>query len=208
MKHIFRILSVALIAGSMMLVSCEKENNNDNNNTPTQGNNSNNNNNNPNNPNPPASTIAQGRIGNGSYVDYNGNTQSGYYGFDVNNDGVLEFSLTTGYDYETYEPIEKGCINFVESTGSNVWTMGEASGWDWAKNLAVGTTVNENGGYYAYGDATIPTASIGYVGLRVKLADGIHYAWARYSWDGTAATWTSLYYNTTVGAAITVGQTE
>lgn len=188
-------------AATLMLLAvtgCQKDDTSDTDNTPAGG-------------STPESTIAQAVIGTGSFGDF-----EQVPGMDFNGDGVLEYRIMD-------EEFSGSTLRFDEydaEQGTNVVTVAEAGVGgqylhDHIVNLANGATVGPDmspNGYYGLGDAYFfePSAGTYYVGLRVRLSDGLHYGWAKVNMTGQDeffnATWVEAYYNKTVGATIKVGQ--
>lgn len=158
-------------------------------------------------PRPVASTIVRGSI----------TTVDDVYGIDLDNDGVLDFSI-----HDSFYPanIAGGNLSFVyEVDGRNIvvkgtFTTGE---WDIMKTLAENTVINAESNFASEGDASFDVIGLvpcsRYVGLRIKLEDGLHYGWARAEITGDdadpdqfSAEWVECYYNATAGASIAAGQ--
>lgn len=157
--------------------------------------------------------IAQGRIGGGNYIDYEGTSIPDAVGLDFNCDNQLEYSFSYGVG-ENGESIENGGIVFNWSEGgTNVATISQEE-WDRIKNLTEGTQVGPSTGWYAAGDAylNINNGAAQYVGFRFKLGNNLHFGWARVSVVANddpetpyIATWHEIYYQSSPNTAIGVG---
>ena len=160
-----------------------------------------------------SSSIAQAVIGTGSFGAFND-----VPGMDFNGDGVLEYRIMD-------EEFSGSTLRFDEmdaEQGTNVVTVAEAGAGgqylhDHIVNLAANAVIGPNmdpNGYYGLGDAYFfePTVGTWYVGLRVKLSDGIHYGWAKVNMTKVDeffnANWVEAYYNKTAGATIKAGQKQ
>ena len=200
-----KILYFAVALMMLTAVSCSKEEATNNTNTAT--NNGGGNNGGGGTP-APVSTIAMAAIGNGTF-----DALEDVLGIDFNGDGTLEYRLT-------YSEFENSGLTFDQynaETGTNVVTVSEQE-WDHIATLAQDKEIGNNmtpNGYFSYGDASFVYNIVPgtfYVGLRVKLADGIHYGWAKATVAEVSgslkATWEEAYYNKTVNASIKAGQKQ
>ena len=201
MKNIFKLMGLALLAGTLMLASCEKDPANPNDdNTPGDSINDGGNEN-------PSSTIVKGTIAQGEWQKT----------LDFNNDGTYEYHLSTGYDMTGKSTLYGGVM--IDVNGCNIWTMSAGyptEGWDQIKSLTEGTEVGTNGVYGSEGDAYIQSnqGTTQYVGFKLKIGANTHYGWGKVSiTSGTdgydyTANWEEIYYNSTPNAAIKVGQRQ
>lgn len=163
--------------------------------------------------------IVPGTIGNGTFVDYEGN-ESTAYGLDFNNDGDLEFVITTtGFDVD----FTNCYLQYTWSeNGNNIWTSGsmETEGWDEVYPLTANTVIDAQGNWEAQGDAYLvsmfestpflPLNTESYIGFKIKIGNAIHYGWAKVQLTGDAATgftanWISCAYENTPQTAILAG---
>ena len=146
--------------------------------------------------------ITQGTIGNGNYIDWEGNTHENSYGLDFNNDGILEFEIHDG----TYA---MDGLNYPGGGETNN-VMADPEMWDFYATLSENDNIGPDGAWTGYGDAmlsyegNIPPSF--YVGFRIKYEDGMHYGWAKVSFANNTATWIECYYNATPNTAIKAGQ--
>lgn len=163
--------------------------------------------------NTPTSSIAKAVLGRGTFGAFDN-----VLGIDFDGDGVLEYRIMD-------DEFSGSTLRFDEynaEQGTNVVTEAEAGVGgqylqDHIVNIAANAVIGSNmapHGYYAFGDAYFFEPSVGtwYVGLRVKLADGIHYAWAKVNMtrqdEFYNANWVEVYYNKNVGETIKAGQKE
>lgn len=163
--------------------------------------------------------IAQGRIGEGSFRSFDGSV-SQCYGLDFNNDGELEFAITsTGFDVT----FENCYITFTWSeNGSCIWTVGSMSTGDWdaVYSVPLNTPIGPNSNWASQGDAMIinmynrtswlPINQDAYIGFRILLNGNVHYGWAKVRVTGDAtsgyvATWQQCAYATTPNTPIMAG---
>lgn len=72
-------------------------------------------------------------------------------GLDFNNDGTVEFSISSGNGTNDY------IIYYDINTDNNVWTIGnlETGSWDLPSNLALGTEIGSTANWEAQGDASM-----------------------------------------------------
>ncbi|MBQ6046737.1 MAG: fibronectin type III domain-containing protein [Bacteroidales bacterium] len=157
--------------------------------------------------------VTQGAIRTGE-ITIAGSTTSDAYGLDFDNDGVLEIRIM---DFTGSPTVYNGYFAYNwEDGGTNI--IADENVWDYVGVLESGVTVGSASSslFAGYGDAsfdTYGTIALGthYLGLRIKLTDGVHYAWAEYTMtqegDDYRATWNSCYYEATVGADIVTGNT-
>jgi len=156
--------------------------------------------------------ITQGRIGTGNITIW-GTDWNDVYGLDFDNDGTLEIRIS---DFESTPTIYNGAFSYdYADNGTNI--LADENGWDYVGVLDAGVTVGSAStslfaGYGdAYFDGTNITLGTHYLGLRISLADGVHYGWAEYTMTQEGgdyrATFNSCYYNATVGADIVTGDT-
>ena len=156
--------------------------------------------------------ITQGRIGNGDITIY-GTEWNDVYGLDIDNDGILEIRIS---DFESTPTIYNGAFSYdYEDNGTNI--LADENMWDYVAVLDAGVTVGAgNSSLFAgYGDAYFDGSNISvgthYLAFRIKLDDGLHYAWAEYTMTEESgnyrATFNACYYNATVGADIVTGDT-
>lgn len=149
--------------------------------------------------------VTQGRIGNGTYVDYS-NMSHEAYGIDFNNDGNLEFRIR---DFESDVTYGNGMVDYVYSdNGNNI--VADAEMWDYMGMLEAGTAIGPSSNFAGYGDAYFNTyAEIPpsfYVGFRVVIGNGVHYGWALVNYSNNNASWVKCYYNATPNSPINAGQ--
>ena len=207
-KNIDIMKKILYFAATLMMfaaVSCSKDE--------TTPNNTTTNNNGGGNTPAPTSTIAKATIGNGTFGAF-----ENVPGIDFDGDGLLEYRIMD-------DEFSGSTLRFDEYNaehGTNVVTEAEAGVGgqylqDHIVNIAANAVIGPNmapNGYYAYGDAYFfePTVGTWYVGLRVKLADGIHYGWAKVNMtmqdEFYNANWVEVYYNKKVGETIKAGQKE
>lgn len=150
--------------------------------------------------------VTQGTVGTADYTDWNGQTKQ-VFGLDFNNDGVNEFQLSNGYD-QSGNAITNGTISWTwAENGSSVLTVNGQ--WDEIDMLNQGVTIDASKSFEGEGDASFyRTSSIlpdFYIGFRILLADGLHYGYAHVMFQNATLTFRDIYYNATVGAAITTG---
>ena len=156
--------------------------------------------------------VTQGRVGTGDITIY-GTDWTDVYGLDFDNDGTLEIRIS---DFESTPTIYNGAFSYgYEDDGTNI--LADENVWDYVGVLDAGVTVGAASAslFAGYGDAYFDGTSITlgthYLGLRIKLADGLHYGWAEFTMtqegDDYRATFNSCYYNATVGADIVTGDT-
>lgn len=154
--------------------------------------------------------VTQGRVGNGNITIY-GTPWNNVYGLDFDNDGTLEIRIS---DFESTPTIYNGAFSYnYEDNGTNI--LADANMWDYVGVLDAGVTVGAaNASLFAgYGDAYFDgsniTTGVHYMGFRIKLSDGIHYGYAKYTMTQEGgnyrATFNNCYYNATAGASIVTG---
>lgn len=149
--------------------------------------------------------VTQGRIGNGTYVDYS-NMSHEAYGIDFNNDGNLEFRIR---DFESDVNYANGMVDYVYSdNGNNI--VADEEMWNYMGMLQAGTVIGPNSNFAGYGDAYFNTygeiPSSFYVGFRVVIGNAVHYGWALVNYSNNNATWVKCYYNATANTPINAGQ--
>lgn len=149
--------------------------------------------------------VTQGRIGNGTFVDYSGMSHEAY-GIDFNNDGNLEFRIR---DFESSTTYGNGMVDYVYSeNGNNI--VADAEMWDYMGMLQAGTAIGPNSNFAGYGDAYFNTygdiPATFYIGFRVVIGSGVHYGWALVNYSNNNATWVKCYYNATPNTPINAGQ--
>ncbi|MBP5759559.1 MAG: hypothetical protein J6W45_09180, partial [Bacteroidales bacterium] len=142
--------------------------------------------------------IRQGVIGNGVFEDSDGNPST-VYGLDFNDDGHLEFKLSTysiTNDYIIY--------NWTDG-GNNV--CNSSMGWDYAAALSQGTAIGPSSNWEGQGDCMVNSTypSQYFLGFRIRLDDGVHYGWAMVNVSSTELNWVKIYYQATPGMAINAG---
>ena len=155
--------------------------------------------------------VTQGRIGNGN-ITISGTPWTDVYGLDFNNDGVLEIRIS---DFSGDPSVYNGYFSYNwEDGGTNI--LADENVWDYVGVLEGGVTIGAASAslFAGYGDAAFDsygTIALGthYLGFRIKLADGVHYGYAKYTMAQEGgdyrATFTNCYYNATVGAGIVTG---
>ncbi len=186
MKSKLKPLLIAMLA-TVMVACGEKDNDGQ---TPNDNNNGNN----------QTSTIAVGRIGNGSITigDY---PNPNAYGIDFDKDGVLEFSINGEGDntYLAYQWTEGG-NNIVAST----------SAWDYLAPLAQNTVIGPQSNFAGQGDAMLEDFNSlpekFYVGCRFVLSDGVHYGWISVRRQNGTLNWEKCAYNTNKNESIEAGR--
>ena len=157
--------------------------------------------------------VRQGRVGNGNITIY-GTQWNDVYGLDFDNDGVLEIRIR---DFDGSPTIYNGEFGYdYEDGGTNI--LAYANMWDYVGVLGEGVTVGASSAslFAGYGDAYFDGSNIStgvhYLGFRIKLSDGIHYGYAKYTMTQEGgnyrATFNNCYYNATVGASIVTGEEE
>ncbi|MCR4829733.1 MAG: hypothetical protein K5864_09790 [Bacteroidales bacterium] len=132
--------------------------------------------------------MAQGTIGNGTFVTFDGQSVNAY-GIDFNKDGQLEFRISGNGEY----------VDYVWSEGGpNI--VNNAEMWDLIEPLEKGDQVYSGCHWDGQGDAMLPEVSTlpekFYVGFRFLLSDGIHYGWAKVEYDDGQLEWSKCAYNT------------
>lgn len=147
--------------------------------------------------------VTQGAVRNGNITIY-GSSYTDVYGLDFNNDGTLEFKITD------YGDVANAYLSYDWSEGGNNIVASDA-GWDYIATLAEGTTINASSNFAGYGDGFFAEASsltgTFYVGLRFRLADGVHFGWAKVNASQGSLSWNECYYNASPNAPINAGQT-
>ncbi len=134
-------------------------------------------------------------------------------GLDFNNDGTVEFSISSGNGTNDY------IIYYDINTDNNVWTIGnlETGSWDLPSNLALGTEIGSTANWEAQGDASmidwqtsssvIPTNTDCYIGLKFLLGANTHYGWAKVrTADGETFDWLQIAYESTPNTSINAGE--
>ena len=150
--------------------------------------------------------VRQGSVTTGSFIDWSGAAIEGVYGLDFNNDGTVEFRITYGYTDTGYE-IENGGLTFAWSEGGNNIVTPSEEQWDRVSNLAEGTMVDFNSGWYAQGDAYLNLEPTINVGFRFILSGEIHFGWGKVAVNTSTnqASWQEIYYQVAPGVGIAVG---
>ena len=142
--------------------------------------------------------IRQGVIGTGVFTEFDG-TPTTTYGLDFDDDGHLEFKLST------YSITNDYIIWTWSDGGNNV--CNSSMGWDYAAALSQGTAIGPSSNWEGQGDcmvnATYPSQY--FLGFRIRLDDGVHYGWAMVNVSSTALNWVKIYYQATPGVAINAG---
>lgn len=174
MKNIWRTLVAVMLIGSMAACG-DKDNDNDDAPDTVSG----------------ATTheedMAKGRIGTGTFIDYNGATVSNAYGIDFNKDGQLEFRISDDRKYVSYVWSENG--NNIANAENQ---------WDIIEPMAKGASVYSGCRWEGQGDAMLPDnlPEKFYVGFRIRLGDTIHYGWAKVEYENGTLEWDKCAYNT------------
>lgn len=148
--------------------------------------------------------VRQGSVTTGSFIDWSGTTIDDIYGLDFNNDGTVEFRITYGYTDMGGE-IENGGLTFSWTEGGNNIVTPSEEQWDHVKNLAEGTSVGPNSGWYAQGDAYLGLEPSINVGFRILIGGQVHYGWGLVSVSNNLATWQEIYYQEAPNTPISVG---
>lgn len=150
--------------------------------------------------------VQQGTIGTGSFIDWSGSAIDDIYGLDFNNDGTIEFRITYGYT-DMGDEIENGGITFAWTEGGNNIVTPSEEQWDQVKNLADGTQVGPNSGWYAQGDAYLGFEPAINVGFRILIGGQVHYGWGKVAVNTSAgvADWQEIYYQAAANTPISVG---
>lgn len=200
MKKFFRMMSLVLVAGCLAFAACEKDPENGGNNPGTN----------------PGDNSGGGTSSETSTI-VKGTVKAN--GLDFNNDGTIDFAITTGYDANGMS-IENGGVAFYETNPSgNIVTMSTGypnEGWDQIKNLGVNAQVNGSSVFGSEGDGNLQPnqGNEQYVGFRIVLNGQKYYGWAKVTLtsgsDGFEykATWNEIYYESTANATITTGKTK
>ena len=142
--------------------------------------------------------IRQGVIGTGVFEEYDG-TPTTTYGLDFDNDGHLEFKLSTNMVTNDY-------IVYVWSDGGNN-VCNSSMGWDYAAALTQGTAIGPSSNWEGQGDCMVNETypSQYFIGFRLRMNDGVHYGWAMVNVSSSAVNWVKIYYQATPGTAINAG---
>jgi len=132
-------------------------------------------------------------------------------GLDFNGDGTNEFNMSSAY-YMEYT---------WSAGGNNIWAngqpVGQGSGWDEPKPLALNTVIDNSGNFIGCGDCAISGVSTNpfatmvnqnkYLGVRLKINGNTHYGWVQLVWDGNTFIYKDFAYESTPNKAIKAGQT-
>ena len=153
--------------------------------------------------------VTKGTIGNGNYTDYQQRTST-EFGLDFDNDGNLEIALKTGYDMNTGDPWTNGSIVY-DYEAIQLLVASEET-WDYFKLLAAGESVSSAATYGGYGDGMFEDISAisteaSYVGFHIIIGESGYYGYAKIHRGEGEIIWDEIYYETTAGKAITVGDT-
>ena len=143
--------------------------------------------------------ITQGTIGTGTFIDYAGTSMPNTYGIDFNNDGQVEFKISSGISTNDY-------ITYAWTNGGNN-VCSSSMGWDYAAALPQGTTIGPSSSWEGQGDCMVneTNPSSYYIGFRVRYNDGVHYGWALVNVTASSITWVKAFYQATPNTAITSG---
>lgn len=198
MKSVTKVFAI-VAAFSLLAYACTKEDTPSGPNTP----------NTPNDPEPPASTIVQGTIGEGTFVNWN-NQSSTLYGLDFDNDGVLEVSIKDGYDYEGNQ-CGKSSLEYAYDKVKIA--VPSTDYWDILRLLNEGDPIGSSTTFAGEGDAmfndyTAVSTTASYVGFKLINGSTVKYAYAKIHRSGNAIVWDAIYCNTTSGESITAGATS
>lgn len=132
------------------------------------------------------------------------------YGVDLNQDGTVEFTLTSAGG-------SVGCMFDTDQLNFITWSA--ASDWDAFKPVAAGTMINASSGFYAQGDcyfnpfwaassSMIPLNTDVFIGIWFKTGSNIHYAWARVNLPSAGTLIVKDFaYENTAGYGISAGNT-
>ena len=136
---------------------------------------------------PAEGSVAKGRIGTGTFIDYDGTTVSNAYGIDFNKDGQLEFRISDDRKYVSYVWSENG--NNIANAENQ---------WDIIEPMDKGASVYSGCRWEGQGDAMLPDnlPEKFYVGFRIRLGDTIHYGWAKVEYENGTLEWDKCAYNT------------
>lgn len=141
--------------------------------------------------------MAKGRIGNGTYIEYDGSEISNAYGIDFDKDGTLEFRISDDRQY----------VSYVWSDGGNNIVNAEEQ-WDIIEPMEKGASVNSGCRWEGQGDAMLPydMPEKFYVGFRFRLNNAIHYGWAKVKYEDGEVEWDKCAYNTKPGITAFCGE--
>ena len=131
--------------------------------------------------------MAKGKIGTGTYIDYDGTVTNDAYGIDFNKDGQLEFRISDDRQYVSYVWSENG---------NNIANVEEQ--WDIIDPMEKGASVYSGCHWDGQGDAMLPAnlPEKFYVGFRIRMNDTIYYGWAKVKYKDNEIDWDKCAYNT------------
>lgn len=143
--------------------------------------------------------IKAGKFTSGS-ITIAGETVNNVFGMDFNNDGKLEFRISGEVPY-VY-------LSYDYDSQNNI--VNKAEQWDYIEIFGAGVPINETCLFQGYGDGSFDNFSNlpgeFYIGLRIKLTDGMHYAWAKVLKGDDQLTWSECFYNSKPDTEIKTGQ--
>ena len=142
--------------------------------------------------------IRAGLVGYGAFTDFDGSVST-VYGLDFDNDGHLEFKISTNNITNDY------IIWSWSEGGNNV--CNSSMGWDYAAALSQGTPIGPSSNWEGQGDCMVNETypSQYFIGFRFRRDDGVHYGWAMVNVSSSAVNWVDIYYQATPGMAINAG---
>ena len=135
--------------------------------------------------------------------------------FDFNNDGVSELNFAEDDFIGPSSLVSYPNMAVVDIMGTG--TLASGHGWDIARALPVGFTIDATGVFDIQGDVYVnaPHADpneifpegISFIGVKLIYSGNTHYGWIRVNSVSNVITVLDYAYNTVAGASINTGQT-